>query len=55
MLGQLQPEFTNIYDFSAFPNVARWLKDMHGVPGHDDVHIALAELAVRVGVLRWDV
>ena len=43
-IGQLQPCFTNVYDFSPFPNVARWLADMQAVPGHDDVHVVLAEL-----------
>ena len=43
-IGQLQPCFTNVYDFSPFPNVARWLADMQAVPGHDDVHVVLKEL-----------
>jgi glutathione S-transferase len=43
-IGQLQPGFTNVYDFSAFPNVQRWLDDMKQVDGHDDVHVVLSEL-----------
>lgn len=43
-IGQLRPEFTNVYDFSGFDNVRRWLDDMRAVPGHDDVHVVLAEL-----------
>lgn len=43
-LGQLQSEFTNVYDFAAFPKVSRWLAAMHDVPGHDDVHIVLSEM-----------
>ena len=43
-IGQLQPGFTNVYDFSPFSNVQRWLDDMRQLPGHDDVHIALTEL-----------
>ncbi len=43
-IGQLQPQFTNVYDFSPFPTVQRWLKDMTEVEGHDDVHVVLAEL-----------
>ena len=43
-IGQLQPEFTNIFDFSGYPNVQRWMSDMKGVDGHDDVHVALTEL-----------
>ena len=43
-IGQLRPEFTNVYDFSEFANVQRWLDDMRVVPGHDDVHVVLAEL-----------
>lgn len=43
-IGQLQPQFTNVYDFAPYPNVRRWLKDMAQVDGHDTVHTALAEL-----------
>jgi len=43
-IGQLQPEFTNVFDFSGYPNVQRWMSDMKGVDGHDDVHVALTEL-----------
>jgi glutathione S-transferase len=43
-IGQLQPGFTNVYDFSPFPNVRRWLDAMKQVDGHDDVHVVLAEL-----------
>ena len=43
-IGQLRPEFTNVYDFSPFPAVQRWLRDMSQVDGHDAVHTVLAEL-----------
>lgn len=43
-LGQLQPQFANLYDFSAFPNVQRWLNTMTQVDSHDDVHIVLKEM-----------
>ncbi|MEE4283315.1 MAG: hypothetical protein V2I41_15340, partial [Pseudomonadales bacterium] len=43
-IGQLQPEFTNVFDFSPYPNVQRWLRQMKQVDGHDDVHVVLAEL-----------
>ena len=43
-VGQLQPCFTHLYDFSPFPNVQRWLADMQQVEGHDAVHVVLAEL-----------
>ena len=43
-IGQLRDGFTNIYDFSPFKNVQRWLDDMRQLPGHDDAHIVLAEL-----------
>ncbi|MCH9673779.1 MAG: glutathione S-transferase family protein [Gammaproteobacteria bacterium] len=43
-IGQLQPRFTNVYDFTPFPNVSRWLADMAEVDGHDDVHVVLAEI-----------
>jgi len=43
-IGQLQPCFTNVYDFAAYANVQRWLDDMRAVDSHDDVHVVLAEL-----------
>ena len=43
-IGQLQPGFTNVYDFSPFKNVQRWLDDMRQLPAHDDVHAVLTEL-----------
>ena len=36
-LGQLQPRFTNLFDFAPFPNVGRWLAEMQQVRGHDDM------------------
>lgn len=43
-IGQLQPEFTNLFDFEPFPNVRVWLARMKQVDGHDDAHVALAAL-----------
>ena len=43
-IGQLQPQFTNVYDLSPYPNVQRWLKVMTEVDSHDDVHVVLKEL-----------
>jgi glutathione S-transferase len=43
-IGQLQPQFTNIFEFAEFPNVRRWLVEMAKVEGHDAVHIVLAEI-----------
>ncbi len=43
-IGQLQPQFTNVFDLTPFPGIGRWLKDMAQVEGHDDVHVVLKEL-----------
>ena len=43
-VGQLQSRYTNLFDFSPYPNLERWLADMAQVDGHDAVHIVLAEL-----------
>lgn len=43
-IGQLQPQFTNVFDFSPYRNVQRWLTRMQQVAGHDAVHVVLAEL-----------
>ncbi len=43
-IGQLQSDFTNLFDFAPYPNVRRWLGDMKQIDGHDDVHVVLAEL-----------
>ena len=43
-IGQLQSKFTNVYDFTPFPNIRRWLEDMNQVAYHDEVHTSLYEL-----------
>lgn len=43
-LGQLQPGFTNVYDFEPFANIRRWLEDVKQIDAHDTVHVVLAEL-----------
>ena len=43
-IGQLQPQFTNVYDLDPFPNVQRWLENMTAVDSHDDVHVVLKEV-----------
>lgn len=43
-IGQLQRQFTNIYDFTNMPNIQRWLKLMRAVDFHDEIHTALTEL-----------
>ena len=43
-IGQVQPEFTNLYDFTPFPLVQQWLNRMKQIDGHDDVHVVLKEL-----------
>lgn len=43
-IGQLQTEFTNLFDFSPYRNVSRWLSDMHAVRGHDLVTEVLRKL-----------
>ena len=43
-IGQLQPGFTNVFDFTPYPNVRRWLDDMKQVDSHDDAHVVLVEL-----------
>ena len=43
-IGQLQPQFTNVFDLSPWPNVQRWLSEMQKVEGHDDVHVVLTEM-----------
>lgn len=43
-IGQLRPEFTNVFDMSDYPNVMAWLNAMQMIKGHDAVHVALSEL-----------
>ena len=43
-VGQLQSQFTNLFDFEPFPNVTRWLNAMTQLKGHDDSHLVLSEL-----------
>ena len=43
-IGQLQSQFTNVFNFDDFPQVKQWLNNMTQIEGHDDVHVVLAEL-----------
>lgn len=43
-IGQLQPQFTNVWDLTPYPNLQRWLKNMTLVDSHDDVHKVLQAL-----------
>ncbi len=43
-IGQLQPGFTNVFDFSPYPQVSRWLDEMKRVEGHDESHEVLRAL-----------
>jgi glutathione S-transferase len=43
-IGQLQPQFANVFDLSGYPNVQSWLNAMQQVDSHDDVHVVLAEM-----------
>lgn len=43
-IGQLRPEFTNVFDMAAYTHVQRWLDDMTQVDSHDVVHVALSEM-----------
>ena len=43
-IGQLQSKFTNVYDFTLFPNIRRWIEEMNQVNYHDEVHASLYEL-----------
>jgi glutathione S-transferase len=43
-IGQLQSQFTNLFNFEPFPNINRWLERMTQIKGHDDVHLVLSEL-----------
>ena len=43
-IGQLKPEFTNVFDFSDFPRIQEWMDDMSQVPGHDEVHVVMKEM-----------
>jgi glutathione S-transferase len=43
-IGQLQPQFTNTYDFSELPNVTAWLARMSALPYHDALHVCLTQM-----------
>ena len=43
-IGQLQAQYTNLFNFEPFPNVRRWLADMQKVRFHDEAHVVLAEI-----------
>ena len=43
-IAQLNTQFTNLYDYSDFENLSRWLEDMSKLPYHDDVHMVLPKM-----------
>ena len=43
-IGQLQPQFANVFNFEAYPNVRHWLNDMTKIDRHDDVHAVLQDI-----------
>ena len=43
-IGQLKPEFTNLFDFESFPNIKRWMNDMTTLNSHNDAHLCLTML-----------
>ena len=43
-IGQLQPQFTNVFDFEPFPNIRAWMAEMHKLPFHDAAHLVLSEI-----------
>lgn len=43
-IGQLQPGFTNVFDFTPFANVRRWLEAMKRLDGHNTVHAVLSTI-----------
>ena len=43
-VGQLKPEFTNLFDFKPLPKVRGWLTDMTKINSHDLSHTSLTIL-----------
>jgi len=43
-IAQLNTQFTNLFDYSNFENLTRWLDDMSKLPYHDDVHMVLTKM-----------
>ena len=43
-IAQLNKQFTNLFDYSSFTNLSRWLDDMSKLPFHDDVHMVLTKM-----------
>jgi len=44
-VGQNQPDYANCMDYSAYPNIRRWLRQMHALPAHDIAH----DIWTRIG------
>ena len=43
-IAQLNTQFTNLFDYSSFENLSRWLDEMSKLPYHDDVHMVLTKM-----------
>jgi glutathione S-transferase len=43
-IAQLNKQFTNLFDYSSYTNLSRWLDAMSKLPFHDDVHMVLTKM-----------
>ena len=43
-IAQLNKQFTNLFDYSDFKNLSRWLEDMSKLDHHDDVHMVFTKM-----------
>ena len=47
-VGQCTEEYCELYDFSSFPNIRRWIGDCKKIEGYTEAHAMLAKLAPNI-------
>jgi len=47
-IGQCAAEYCNLYDFSAYPNIQRWLQICKQIPGYAESHAMLAHMGPKI-------
>mmetsp|Transcript_104465 Transcript_104465/g.202396 ORF Transcript_104465/g.202396 Transcript_104465/m.202396 type:complete len:228 (+) Transcript_104465:63-746(+) len=47
-IGQCAPEYCNLFDFSSYPSIQRWLQVCKQIPGHAESHVMLAQMGPKI-------
>jgi len=49
-IGQCAPEYCDLYDFSPFPSIQKWMEACKQIPGYAASHEALVQMGPKIAV-----